>query len=198
MTSRNIEFKWFIVLCFVVVTRSDNFMEEQGIRLRLERVTCICDPKTCVSVTCGVKFVSRTVVTYNTELIVKRNVNRMLFHLKTFLKASNNEYRPMLINVQEELCDSKRAEVKPGIVSNVVLNNLKDGVTNFQAKCPVTPGKYFAKDFNFGAKHLPSIFPEGRYLMEVNLSGPTSDKWIVSWKIYFNVKNYGVLDLNVG
>lgn len=115
--------------------------------------------------------------------------------MKTFYQGSNNEYRSMYINAEEDFCAVKRDKTKSRFV-NVMLKNI--GLhTNIDRPCPWKPDVYFIKDWNFGMKHAISLVPEGRYFMNLTMMGQ-SKKYISHWVIYFHVENLGILDLSRG
>lgn len=99
----------------------------------------------------------------------------------------------MLFDVRDEFCESFGK-------NNIFLNELMKNIgshSNFDEPCPWYPGDKYIKDFNFGIEHVPSLVPEGRYLMNVSMNqGPKVVK--VFWEIYFEIKNYGILDLRIG
>lgn len=112
--------------------------------------------------------------------------------MQSFYKHSNNEYRPMLIDFREDYCKSflKRS------VLDVILKTV-DKYVNFNKPCPWPPGDYYVKDFNFGIKHVPSLVPEGRYLINITLYRQP-DVFLYYTSVYFRITNYGILDLKVG
>ncbi len=142
---------------------------------------------------CNVKFISRDIANFNTFWNLLNQTNYIGYRVQTFYKHSNNEYRPMLVDYRGEYCESY---VKGSTMISYVLNALGEHI-NFNKPCPWSPGDYYVKDFNFGIKHVPSLIPEGRYMINITLN--TESNIIVAyWQIYARVTNYGTLDLNVG
>ncbi len=164
-------------------------------QLRLERTTCSCEPTTC-NVTCNVKFISRTRANFNTMVTLQKPLHSVIFHAKSFYKHSNNEYRPMLLDVQGEFCSAKSGSKKPIFLH--LLLNVVENYSNIDQPCPWYPSEYFVKDFNFGIEHIPSMVPEGRYCMNVTLKTGEANRFVANWHIYFRITNYGILDLKVG
>lgn len=59
------------------------------------------------------------------------------------------------------------------------------------------PGEYYVRDWNFDASQLPSILPVGRYSLKCVWRIDENES-LLNFTIYFNVANYGVLDLGMG
>lgn len=164
----------------------------QRVKLRLERVRCKSDP-TILSIECNVKFISREVANFNSNFKLLKPINYIGYRFQSFYKHSNNEYRPMLVDLRDEFCESY---VKRSIILNVMLKTIGDNI-NFNKSCPWSPGDYYVKDFNFAIEHMPSLVPEGRYLLNITVNDK-SNIIIAYWEVYFRVTNYGILDLSVG
>lgn len=100
--------------------------------------------------------------------------------MKSYYKFSNNEYRPVYINIVTNFCDGMNS------VFQKYLFNMFGNYTNIFQPCPLWPGEYYIKNFNFAAQHLPSIIPAGRYL--VNTSAYTqSNDWLFNTSVYFYI-----------
>lgn len=160
--------------------------------MRLERVKCKSDA-TYISIECNVKFISREIANFNSFIKLLKPINYIGYRFQSFFKHSNNEYRPMLVDSRDEFCESY---VKRSILFDVVMKTVGENI-NFNKPCPFNPGDYYVKDFNFAIEHMPSLVPEGRYLLNITVN-EKSDKIIAYWEIYFSVKNYGILDLSIG
>lgn len=100
----------------------------------------------------------------------------------------------MLIDVQDEWC-GVYATKRYSVIQNVILKALGSH-TNINRPCPMNPGVYYIKDYNFRMNDIPSIIP-GRYILNVTVHGQ-SKKFMAYWAVYFHVTNYGLLDLSVG
>ncbi len=165
----------------------------QGVKLRLERVLCKCDATWCSTV-CKVKFISRERAEYNAAAKLHKTLNYIGYHAQTFYKGSNNEYRPMLLDVRDDYCESY---VKHSKMLDFLLGLFEEKNFNFNKPCPWYPGDYYIKDFNFNIVHWPSIIPEGRYILNFTFyRGP--NLFLGYYQIYFAVTNHGLLDLRVG
>lgn len=101
----------------------------------------------------------------------------------------------MLVDVKTEFCEVF-AKKQYSVLQTLLLKNLGP-YSNLNQPCPWNPGPYYVKDFNFGMRHWPSIVPEGRYIMNVTGTGP-SNNFLANFQLYFQVMNYGILDLRVG
>ena len=171
------------------------FKALEGIEVRLERAFCFCNPKYCISSACGVKFISRTIANLNMNFITKRNLTAITYRMRSFYKFSNNEYRPMLIDVTVNYCEAEQ-----GIFTSPLHKYLKTvwiNYSNMFQTCPIPPGEYYIKNFNFRSHHLPSIAPAGRYLMNTTIRVQNNDIFI-NTSVYFYIANHGVLDLDIG
>lgn len=165
----------------------------QGVKLRLERTKCKCAPDSC-SVVCSVKFISREIANFNVVVKLLKQVNYLEYHLKSYYKHSNNEYRPMMINFKDEFCKSYRSPLATAHLFLAIIGN----ATNANKPCPFNTGNYYVKDFNFSIKHWPSSFiPEGRHLINFTVySQPNT--FLANIEVYFEVINHSTLDLRVG
>lgn len=156
-------------------------------------MVCVCG-EFCKFTTCKVKFVSRHVATGSAVLISKKEARAIKFTVKSYYKFSNNEYRPMLINAQFDYCAAQAGFVTSALFTammNVFGNN-----TNINHKCPFPIGEYYVKDVNFRASHLPSLFPTGRYY--INLTTHQFTEFLYTALIYFSIDNYGIKDWTMG
>lgn len=106
----------------------------------------------------------------------------------------------MLIDIQEDYCAvaaGKKQSVIQGVIAKILGTH-----TNMYEACPIRPGEYYIRNFNFAIKHIPSMIPEGRYFMNITLNGRHSNSstngFIANARVYFHVTNYGTLDLNIG
>lgn len=80
---------------------------------------------------------------------------------------------------------------------HTLLQHIWANRTNLFRTCPLPPGSYYLKDWNFSSRDLPSILPAGRYLW--NVTGHTEfNEWLFNGSIYFYIANYGIMDLNIG
>lgn len=126
---------------------------------------------------------------------VKRKLPVVKYAMKTYYQFSNNEYRPAYVDVKTDFCASQA-----GLLSSPMQNLLKKmwgNNTNIFTKCPLLPGEYYTKDWNFDANHLPNIMPSGRYLLNTSIS-VQFDEMLMNSSIYFHIANNGILDLNMG
>lgn len=126
---------------------------------------------------------------------VKRKLTVVKYAMKTYYQFSNNEYRPAYVDVKTDFCASQA-----GLLSSPMQNLLKKmwgNNTNIFTKCPLLPGVYYTKDWNFDANHLPNIMPAGRYLLNTSISVQFDDV-LMNSSIYFHIANNGILDLNMG
>lgn len=99
----------------------------------------------------------------------------------------------MLINIRDEFCSSY---AKNTSIIGVFMKMFGDHI-NFNKPCPWLPGDYYIKEFNFALKDWPNFIPEGRYILNTTLF-TQPDVASANFKIYFEVKNYGILDMRVG
>lgn len=172
-----------------------SFQALDGVKLRLERVTCICNPHYCKYTVCNVKAKSRDISNLNLNITIKEIITVQMAKVKMFYQFSNNEYRPVLIDFSGNICASVSGST--GVTFWKVMKNALGNKTNIVQRCPYQRGEYYIKDFNFNASHLPSILPVGRYLIKIHLSTYNNEPFH-NVSIYFNVANYGILDLNMG
>ncbi len=165
----------------------------QGVKMRLERAVCECDATWCSAV-CNIKFISRERAEYNTMVKLHKPLNYFGYRIQTFHKASNNEYRPMLLDVSDDYCESYVKHKHSTILafSMKMLGNH----TNIFKPCPWYPGEYYIQNFNFSIGHWPSFIPEGRYILNFTINKQANI--LGYWQTYFNVVNHGTLDLRVG
>lgn len=115
--------------------------------------------------------------------------------MKMYYKFSNNEYRPVLMDVTVDHCADQ-----PGSSSSIFVNLLKTmwyNKTNIFQQCPLSRGEYYIKDWNYSAADLPSVLPAGRYLIKASFRTEFNDLFLNA-SLYFNVENHGILDLNMG
>ncbi len=164
----------------------------QGVKLRLERAVCKCDPAWCSTV-CNIKFISRETAEYNALVKLYKKLTYIGYRIQTFHKASNNEYRPMLVDLRDDHCDSfaKRAKILDFLIK------MLENHSNFNKPCPLYPGDYDIKNFNFSISHWPNFIPEGRYIVNITINREPNIL-LGYWQTYFYVVNHGILDLRVG
>lgn len=144
---------------------------------------------------CKVKFISWKVATLNVIGTLKKKITSMKVGMKAFYKFSNNEYRPILVDHTVDYC-----AVKEGLLSSPLYNFFEHvwaNKTNLFQPCPLMPGEYYVKDWNFEAAHLPSIVPAGRYIFQ-SIFRMQSNYVLMNNSVYFYVANYGILDLAMG
>lgn len=170
-------------------------MNFQGVKLRLERAECKCVPSLCRIDKCIVKFISRDRADLNIVMALLKPLTYLRYHIRSYYKNSNNEYRPMLLYIKDEFCKSytNRTAISP--VS--ILLKIVGKYINFNMPCPWPPGTYFIKDFNFNIKDIPSFIPEGRHMLNFTVYFQP-DVLLINFKVYFQVTNHGILDLRVG
>lgn len=160
----------------------------------MERIICTCG-EYCNFTTCKVKFISRSIATANVIGTLKKPISAMRDSMKSYYKFSNNEYRPMLINYEYDFCD-----LQEGLYDSPLHTVLMKGFanyTNINRKCPFPPGEYYVKGLNLEARHLPSIIPAGRYLVNLTTYVQNHD-WLYNISVYFSCTNYGTLDTSLG
>lgn len=145
------------------------------------------------SIECGVKLKSRYKAEFNTNVKLLKQLDSIQFHMQTFYKHSNNEYRPLFLNARDDYCKSFQTG---SALLNLLLRNIKNNI-NFNKPCPWTPGDYFIKDFNFGMDHLPNLIPDGLYILNTTFYRE-SNMFLFYAQAYFHVTNRGILDLNMG
>lgn len=149
----------WILFTFQGFARSDRVVG------RLEKMLCNIKPNYC-HWTCKIKAKSRYDASMNTTLTLFRTATAIKYHSKAYYQFSNNEYRPMLLDIRVDYC-----AVEAGSVASVFQNVLK-GIwgnrTNLFQHCPLAPGEYYIRDWNFVATDLPSIIPAGRYFIKTN------------------------------
>lgn len=172
------------------------FQAQHGVKLRLEKLLCFCNPKFCTIHTCNVKFKSRQVANLNWAATINRNLTYLNYNVKMYYQFSNNEYRPILMDVTVDHCGDE-----PGSASSTFLKLLKTMWLNksniWFDQCPIPLGEYYIRDWNFSAADLPSVIPAGRYLVK-GIFRAQFDEVLGSTSLYFNVDNHGILDLNMG
>lgn len=127
-------------------------------------------------------------------MVTKRNVTTLTYHMKSFYKFSNNEYRPAFVDLTTDFCG---AELGMTSIMHSLLKDAWRNLTNIFRPCPFLCGEYYLKDFNFAAYHLPSIVPAGRYFINTTLR-VQSNEFLGYTLIYFYINNHGVLDLEMG
>lgn len=160
----------------------------------MERTNCSCNPKYCVFTRCNVKFVSWHNANLNFNFVLKRDLPDVKYSMKTFYKFSNNEYRPVYVDTSIDYCENEKSGLES--VLQEVLKKAWHNKTNFFAKCPVRTGNYYLNDWNPTATDLPSIVPAGRYLFNTFVFNYKES--VLNTSVYFQVFNYGILDLNMG
>lgn len=167
----------------------------QGVKLRLERIKCNCAATFCRA-ECSVKLISREKANISGLMILFKQLHYVEYHMKTFYKHSNNEYRPMLLVLRDDFCRSY-GNPSPLTPLNIMLTAFGN-TSNLNQPCPWNPGEYYVKKFDFSIKHWPTSFvPEGRYIL--NFTGfHQPDAFLVYYEIYFEIINRGILDLRVG
>lgn len=165
----------------------------QGVKLRLERVLCKCSPTFC-SVECKIKFISRERADYNMLMKLLKPLQHIEYHMDTYYKHSNNEYRPMLIVLRDDYCKSYPSRSSLNALGLLLI--AYGNHTNINKPCPWNPGDYYVKDFNLSIKHWPIFVPEGRH--KLNFTVYSQAVFVVYFEVYFEVKNHGILDLRVG
>lgn len=171
------------------------FQALEGVKVRLERVVCFCNPKHCTWNTCKIKFKSRQIANFNILATLKTKHTVLDYNVKAYYQFSNNEYRPILLDVTDEYCSSLSGS--SGSIFMSAVNRAWGNKSNIFQPCPYLPGEYFVKDWNLDASHLPSIIPAGRYLIKVIFRTEFHDL-LYNMSVYFNVANHGVLDLGMG
>ncbi len=162
--------------------------------MRLERLVCVCG-NDCTFKLCKVRFLSRDVATGNVILATKTTITAWNDYMKSYYKFSNNEYRPMLINSGYDFCAAQE-DLANSPLNNLIINAIKNH-TNWNRKCPFPPGEYYVKNLNLQAKHMISMIPAGRYLMNIS-SYIQSNVWLYNISVYGSVANYGIQDMNIG
>lgn len=170
------------------------FQALEGVKLRLERVVCFCNPKYCKWIECNIKFISRQVANLNMIANINRKITAANYTFKLYYKFSNNEYRPILMDLTADYCTKQ-----PGVSALKLMNVLSTmwgNNTNIFQPCPFLPGEYYVKNWNFAASDLPSVVPAGRYLLNVTVRTESND--VFNSSTYFYIANYGILDLNMG
>ncbi|KAJ6639771.1 hypothetical protein Bhyg_12518 [Pseudolycoriella hygida] len=192
-----------VLLNVALILVSTTFLTE-GIRrnLALESVVlrtekCVCDinPRYGNS-TCSTKVKSRNVTNVNASFTLIRKVEDLTYNAKTFYQFSNNEYRPMLIDVTMNFCANEKGI--PSSPLHAVMRAIINDYTNFYDSCPFLPGKlYYVKDWNFVASDLPSVVPAGRYMLNFTFFCDRG-QYCGNFGVYFRVDNHGILELNVG
>lgn len=126
---------------------------------------------------------------------LKKRVSSFKFTIKMFYKFSNNEYRPLFINTEIDFCAAQVGSFYSPIFTTIM--NAYANYSNFNQKCPFMPGQYYVKGLNIQARHLPDIFPVGRYL--INSTARTqSNEWVYNTSIYVSISNYGIKDFSMG
>lgn len=166
----------------------------EGVKLRLERTSCVCSPKYCSHSLCKVKPLSREVATLNIIGKLLRPLTTPIYAMDTYYQFSNNEYRPAYIHIVINYCDNES-----GVHISALQEALKTALgnhTNVFQRCPIQPGDFYLKNFNFDASHLPSIIPVGRYLFKTCMYEKNETVFNIS--THFQVTYHGVLDLNMG
>lgn len=161
----------------------------------MEKMYCSISSKYGTVKVCNVKLKSRDLVTANAIFDLKKVVTAVHFQMRTYYKYSNNEYKPTLINANEDVC-----AVKEGLYISPLYNFVHafyGKYSNmFSQKCPFLPGEYYVKDFNLQATELPGIFPHGQFLVNHTVFAQFND-WLFNVSAYFQVTNYGVQDFNL-
>lgn len=100
----------------------------------------------------------------------------------------------MLINAQFDYC-AIQAGFSSSPLFTAMMNVFGDN-TNINHKCPFPKGEYYVKDVNFRASHLPSVFPAGRYY--INITTHQFDEFLYTALVYFSIDDYGVKDWKLG
>lgn len=163
--------------------------------MRWERVKCKCAPEVCRILKCRVNFISRDRADVNILGTLFKPLSYIRYRLRAYYKHSNNEYRPMHADIRDDYCKSfpNRSSITPlGILLNIVGEH-----TNMNKPCPWPTGDYYIKDFNFLPKHLPSLIPEGRHMLNFTVYSE-QNAVMCNAELYFSVSNYGILDLRIG
>lgn len=138
---------------------------------------------------------SRSVSTINVNLETKVKITEWNDYITTYLKYSNNEYRPQGIHSGYDFCAAQAGFVSSPL--NSLITKMIGNYTNWNRKCPFPPGQYYVKDLNLHASHLPAIIPAGQYIVNVT-SSIQSNIWLYNLSMYATVYNYGIQDLNIG
>lgn len=140
------------------------------------------------------KFVSRNKSTANIAGDLKEKASALVTHIRTFFKASNNEYRPQGIDTRFDYCATQEG-IRSSILNNLIRKAIAN-YTNVVRRCPLTPGNYYIKDWSIDPRQLPSLIPVGRYL--VNLTNYIdNNEFLWYLLLYFNVANYGIQDMSL-
>lgn len=161
----------------------------------MERVMCTCNPKHCTLTMCKMKFISRYLSTFNIAYVTHETIKSLSYQTKLFYQYSNNEFRPILIDMRVKMFsvnNETSKSVLQSLFARIIANH-----TNIDRPCPLPPGEYYATNVSVGAIHLPSLLPEGRYKIHLSNIGPLEE--ILSHVTFlFEIKNYGILDLKMG
>lgn len=165
-----------------------------GIRVRLERVICFCDPTYCIYSQCNIKFKSASIASMTLIGTLIKPITTIRYTAQTFYQFSNNEYRPILINVAVDYCGNESGFLQSAM--HAFVKAAWGNTTNLFSSCPLQPGEYYIKDWNFDASHLPNVVPAGRYSMKTVVYD--SDQFVLNNSVYFQVSNYGVSAFNMG
>lgn len=166
----------------------------EGVKLRLEKVLCECSPKYCSFITCNVKALSRQIATLNLAGLLTKTVSNPKYNTESFYQFSNNEYRPVYLHTSDDYCKNEAGTSKSPL--HDLLKAALANYTNLFRSCPFVPAKYYLKGFNFDASHLPNVIPVGRYAMKTSVY--ERNETIGNVTVYFQVHNYGILDLSMG
>lgn len=165
-----------------------------GVVVRLEKMLCKIKPK-YGSLVCKIKPKSRNDASMSVNVTLIRKLTAMTYHCTGYYQFSNNEYRPMILNVKTDFC-AAQSGLLDSLYQNVFTHIWRNKTNIFQ-NCPIPPGYYYLKDWNFVAADLPNIIPAGRYLVVTDFFA-NSDELAASTSTYFRVENHGILDMNVG
>ncbi|KAG4067636.1 hypothetical protein HA402_005408 [Bradysia odoriphaga] len=144
---------------------------------------------------CKMNFLSRHRNTFSIAYVTHHTIKILNYRSKMFYQYSNNEFRPFLIDMRVEMCSVNNRTSK-SLLQSVFAGIVKNH-TNMDAHCPLPPAEYYFKNVSVGAANLPSLLPEGRYKLRLTNMGEM-DEILSSFYFFFQIKNYGILDLRMG